>query len=215
MPVPLTIGKLRGLQQCTSPRGTFTCLALDHRQNLRRAMNPADPSRVTDEQLSSFKLEVTAALADLGELAAHGELVALALPLDAKLGMGASLTATQAHAVHPGVIRSAAAGANAALPVVSDAAEPAAAPAFLAAVDEIPVVVVLPHETAAFATAAGPVVPLVARFATALATAAGPLVSKQARLSHGLVLLAQSHLGFSMTSGRCHPIIATRLWPGA
>ena len=35
-----TIGKLRGLQQCTSPRGTFTCLALDHRQNLRKA-NPA------------------------------------------------------------------------------------------------------------------------------------------------------------------------------
>ena len=36
----LSVGKLRGLQQCTSPRGTFTCLALDHRQNLRKA-NPA------------------------------------------------------------------------------------------------------------------------------------------------------------------------------
>jgi tagatose 1,6-diphosphate aldolase len=34
----LSIGKLRGLQQCTSSRRTFTCLALDHRQNLRRAL---------------------------------------------------------------------------------------------------------------------------------------------------------------------------------
>jgi tagatose 1,6-diphosphate aldolase len=61
----ITIGKLRGLQQCTSPRGTFTCLALDHRQNLRRALNPADPAVVSDAELSHFKLEVTAALADL------------------------------------------------------------------------------------------------------------------------------------------------------
>jgi tagatose 1,6-diphosphate aldolase len=61
----LTIGKLRGFQQCTSSRGTFTCLALDHRQNLRRALNPSDPTLVSDEELSRFKLEVTAALADL------------------------------------------------------------------------------------------------------------------------------------------------------
>jgi tagatose-1,6-bisphosphate aldolase len=60
----LSIGKLRGLQQCTSPRGTFTCLALDHRQNLRRALNPADPSSVSDADLTRFKLDVTAALAD-------------------------------------------------------------------------------------------------------------------------------------------------------
>jgi len=57
----LTIGKLRGLQQCTSPSGTFTCLALDHRQNLRKA-NPLfnDPA-----ELSRFKVDVTACLADL------------------------------------------------------------------------------------------------------------------------------------------------------
>jgi tagatose 1,6-diphosphate aldolase len=60
----LTIGKLRGLQQCTSPRGTFTCLALDHRQNLRRALNPPDPNSVPDSALTEFKLEVTAALAN-------------------------------------------------------------------------------------------------------------------------------------------------------
>jgi tagatose-1,6-bisphosphate aldolase len=59
----ITIGKLRGLQQCTSPRSTFTCLALDHRQNLRRALNPADPNSVSDLDLSRFKLDVTFALA--------------------------------------------------------------------------------------------------------------------------------------------------------
>jgi len=61
----ITIGKLRGIQQCTSSRGTFTCLALDHRQNLRRALNPEDPASVSDADLSRFKLEVTSALADL------------------------------------------------------------------------------------------------------------------------------------------------------
>lgn len=55
----LSIGKLRGLQACASPRGTFTCLALDHRQNLRKA----NPAFVADAELSRFKLEVTAELA--------------------------------------------------------------------------------------------------------------------------------------------------------
>jgi tagatose-1,6-bisphosphate aldolase len=59
----ITIGKLRGLQQISSARGTFTALALDHRQNLRRALHPSDPTMVSDDQLSSFKLDVTAALA--------------------------------------------------------------------------------------------------------------------------------------------------------
>lgn len=59
----ISIGKLRGLQQISSSRGTFTALALDHRQNLRRALNPSDPDTVSDDKLSSFKLEVTTALA--------------------------------------------------------------------------------------------------------------------------------------------------------
>jgi tagatose 1,6-diphosphate aldolase len=59
----ITIGKLRGLEQCTSERSTFTCLALDHRQNLRRALNPADPGSVSDLDLTRFKLDVTTALA--------------------------------------------------------------------------------------------------------------------------------------------------------
>jgi tagatose 1,6-diphosphate aldolase len=55
----ISIGKLRGLQQITSQRGTFTCLALDHRQNLRKA----NPIFVSDDELSRFKLDVTSLLA--------------------------------------------------------------------------------------------------------------------------------------------------------
>lgn len=55
----LSIGKLRGLQQISSRRGTITALALDHRQNLRKA----NPAFVNDEELSRFKLEVVSALA--------------------------------------------------------------------------------------------------------------------------------------------------------
>ena len=55
----ISIGKLRGLQQISSQRGTFTALALDHRQNLRKA----NPVFVSDEELSRFKLDVTSTLA--------------------------------------------------------------------------------------------------------------------------------------------------------
>src|SRR6185503_18033689 len=55
----ISIGKFRGLQQISSERGTFTALALDHRQNLRKAK----PSFISDEELSRFKLDVTSALA--------------------------------------------------------------------------------------------------------------------------------------------------------
>lgn len=55
----LSIGKLRGLQQCASTRGTFTCLALDHRQNLRKA----NPAFQDNTELSRFKLELIAELA--------------------------------------------------------------------------------------------------------------------------------------------------------
>lgn len=55
----LSIGKYRGLQQCASGRGVFTLLALDHRQNLRKA----NPRFQDDAELSRFKLEVVAELA--------------------------------------------------------------------------------------------------------------------------------------------------------
>ena len=57
---PISIGKLRGLQQIASSRGTFTALALDHRQNLRKA----NPVFERDEELSQFKIDITSILAD-------------------------------------------------------------------------------------------------------------------------------------------------------
>lgn len=54
-----TIGKFRGLQQISSKRGTITALALDHRQNLRKA----NPDFVNDTELSRFKVDVTTAVA--------------------------------------------------------------------------------------------------------------------------------------------------------
>ena len=41
------VGKIRRLQQCATPDGKFVMLALDHRNNLRRSLNPADPDNVT------------------------------------------------------------------------------------------------------------------------------------------------------------------------
>lgn len=58
--IPISIGKLHGLQQISSARGTFTALALDHRQNLRKA----NPIFKKDEELSQFKLDVSAILAE-------------------------------------------------------------------------------------------------------------------------------------------------------
>src|SRR5678815_1527588 len=56
---PISIGKLRGLQQISSRRGTITALALDHRQNLRKV----NPDFRNDAKLSRFKLDVVSGLA--------------------------------------------------------------------------------------------------------------------------------------------------------
>jgi len=60
--VETSIGKLRRLQQCASTDGFFTILALDHRGNLRRNLNPTYPEQVTYEAMVAFKQQVTAAL---------------------------------------------------------------------------------------------------------------------------------------------------------
>ncbi len=80
---PITIGKLRGLQQISSRRGTFTALALDHRQNLRKA----NAAFVDDAELARFKLDVTSALASKAtavlldpEVSAAQSIVARAIP---------------------------------------------------------------------------------------------------------------------------------------
>lgn len=57
------IGARRGLAACASDRGTFTVLALDHRQNLRRELRPDDPDSVTYDEMVDFKRAVVRALA--------------------------------------------------------------------------------------------------------------------------------------------------------
>lgn len=59
----LSIGKMRGMQQCSSARGSITTLALDHRQNLRKSLNPQSPESVTAAELTAFKVQVATALA--------------------------------------------------------------------------------------------------------------------------------------------------------
>jgi tagatose 1,6-diphosphate aldolase len=56
--IPLSIGKFRRLQQCSTLHGAIAVLALDHRNNLRAALNPADPSSVANSEMSAFKIEV-------------------------------------------------------------------------------------------------------------------------------------------------------------
>jgi tagatose 1,6-diphosphate aldolase len=58
----LSIGKIRGLQRCAAPNGTFTILALDHRGNLKRAINPQDPDSVSYQEMVAFKQLLTAML---------------------------------------------------------------------------------------------------------------------------------------------------------
>lgn len=59
----LSTGKRRRLQQCVTEQGVFSILAIDHRNNLRRSLNPQDPGSVSDEALVEFKLAVVRSLA--------------------------------------------------------------------------------------------------------------------------------------------------------
>lgn len=56
------LGARRGLAACASERGVFAVLALDHRQNLRRELRPADPAAVTYAEMVAFKRAVVRAL---------------------------------------------------------------------------------------------------------------------------------------------------------
>ena len=60
---PFALGTRRGLDACASSRGTFAVLALDHRQNLRKVLRPADPDAVTYDEMVEFKQAVVRALA--------------------------------------------------------------------------------------------------------------------------------------------------------
>jgi tagatose 1,6-diphosphate aldolase len=58
----LSIGKYRGLQHCSTGRGAISVLALDHRNNLRAALNPDAPDQVPDSDLIEFKQQVISRL---------------------------------------------------------------------------------------------------------------------------------------------------------
>ena len=89
----LRLGKWRGLQQTTTRQGTFCVLAIDHRNNLRQAVNPADPDAVPAEELIRLKCEIVAALAP----------VCSAVLIDPELG-GAQCLAEGAIPGHVGLI---------------------------------------------------------------------------------------------------------------
>lgn len=72
----LSIGKIRSLQQCSTPEGAIAVLALDHRGNLRQMLNPSAPETVSADQLTGFKQQVVGALAP----------AATAVLLDAEFG---------------------------------------------------------------------------------------------------------------------------------
>ena len=55
--VEITLGKFRALSRA-SHEGVFGILALDHQDALRRAMHQDNPESVTDEELTTFKLDV-------------------------------------------------------------------------------------------------------------------------------------------------------------
>jgi tagatose 1,6-diphosphate aldolase len=77
-----SIGKRRGLGQCSTIHGVFGILALDHRGNLRQILNPQSPELVTYEEIVAFKMEVTAALSP------HSS----AVLLDPEFGSGQAVT---------------------------------------------------------------------------------------------------------------------------
>jgi tagatose-1,6-bisphosphate aldolase len=61
------LGTLRGLDVCASDKGTFSVLALDHRNNLRRALAPDDPGSVSYERLVDIKRSIVRAVAPVAD----------------------------------------------------------------------------------------------------------------------------------------------------
>ena len=74
----MRFGTLRGLDACASDTGTFSVLALDHRNNLRRMLSPDDPGSVTWEQLAEVKQAIVRVVSG----------TATGVLLDAEIGAG-------------------------------------------------------------------------------------------------------------------------------
>ena len=61
----LTIGKLRGLQQLADGNGFLTMCAIDHRESLKRALNPENPAATGYQDMVDFKLDLCRVLGPL------------------------------------------------------------------------------------------------------------------------------------------------------
>lgn len=61
----ISIGKYRGLQQCSTARGAFSVLSLDHRTELRNVLRPDNPKAVSTDEMIAFKNEVVKAVSPL------------------------------------------------------------------------------------------------------------------------------------------------------
>ena len=58
----LSFGKYFNLLKCTTKNGAFSIIAIDHRNNLRNAMNPENPELIKETQMSEFKKKVVQTL---------------------------------------------------------------------------------------------------------------------------------------------------------
>ncbi len=63
----MRLGTLRGLDACASDKGTFSVLALDHRNNLRRALAPDEPDSVGYERLVGIKRAIVRTVAPVAD----------------------------------------------------------------------------------------------------------------------------------------------------
>jgi tagatose-1,6-bisphosphate aldolase len=79
--VAYLVGTRHGLDACAGEDGTFAVLALDHRQNLRRELNQADPESVTYAEMTDFKAAVVHALSP----------IATGILLDPEIGLGPAI----------------------------------------------------------------------------------------------------------------------------
>jgi len=61
----LTIGKMRGLQQCSTADEKFAVLALDHRNNMRKLLHPENEDLTTPVEIIEFKHQVVSALKNI------------------------------------------------------------------------------------------------------------------------------------------------------
>ncbi len=60
----LTVGKIRGLQEITTPDGIFTICAMDHRGSFRRMIDRENPEKVSYDEMVERKLELCSVFAE-------------------------------------------------------------------------------------------------------------------------------------------------------